>query len=440
MGTSRRIRTALGLAIVFVFAGAAIDGIAATKMKVSGATIRHRQQMKADQKAKRQKTAKQHSIVNYFKYLSDDSRRVTKTVERQGPQLDLFTHGGATPGNAASGASKPVAITESEFLADAPKGPMYLMTNWWCSAAAVYLSYTPDASTATPLGLYSGDCTNRNAIITGRFYAQRLGVFDPAVPLLFTFRNVDPEDQTIVQKVSSDDGECDVNYYRSLAHPNVYGAQFTCDDGYGYGIRNDIQFTVYVFPENWPDRANTPAVLKDQTQDADNDGLVNHVEVLMGTNQSKSDTDGDGLKDGDEVYAYETSPLHKDTDADGISDGVEIEQKSNPLGAGTATAEQLARWARLKNSSAPVISNVAVTFASGYATVSWTTDVSADGILNWGPTTAYGTHQSDFAFTKSHAIAFSVTSGSLYHYAIRGCSTAPNPKCTTTADATFTAP
>ncbi|MFH0829370.1 MAG: hypothetical protein V1907_04305 [Candidatus Kerfeldbacteria bacterium] len=424
--------------LVFLCAGFAAD--AATKIRISGMTVKHRQQIKVTQKAKRVKATKQSSIVNYFKYLSDDNHKVLKTVEQQGPQLDLYNYGDVNPGNAASGASKPTMITREEFLADAPLGPMYLMTNWWCSAAAVYLSYTPDAVTTVPLGLYSGDCTNRNAMITGRFYAQRLGVFDPAVPLTFTFRNVDPEDQTIVQKISTEPGECDINYYKSLAHPKVYGAQYTCDDGYTMGVRNDIQFTVYIFPKNWPDSENTPAVLKDQSNDTDKDGLVNRVELLIGTKTDKADTDGDGLKDGDEFYAYETSPLYKDTDGDGVSDKTEVDQKSNPLGPGAATDEQSARWARMKNSTAPVISGTTVTFSGGQATVSWSTDVSADGIVNWGPTTAYGSHRSDFAFTKSHAISFTVTSGTTYHYAIRGCSTAPNPKCTTSADATFVAP
>ena len=37
----------------------------------------------------------------------------------------------------------------------------------------------------------------------------------------------------------------------------------------------------------------------------------------------KSDTDGDGLSDGDEINVTETNPLKSDTDGDGLNDGVE---------------------------------------------------------------------------------------------------------------------
>lgn len=43
------------------------------------------------------------------------------------------------------------------------------------------------------------------------------------------------------------------------------------------------------------------------------------------------DTDGDGLKDYDELYAYSTSPYLADTDSDGINDGQEIKNGADPL-------------------------------------------------------------------------------------------------------------
>lgn len=42
-------------------------------------------------------------------------------------------------------------------------------------------------------------------------------------------------------------------------------------------------------------------------------------------------TDQDGLKDGDEVKSYKTSPLKADSDSDGLRDGEEIRQGTNPL-------------------------------------------------------------------------------------------------------------
>jgi outer membrane protein OmpA-like peptidoglycan-associated protein len=58
--------------------------------------------------------------------------------------------------------------------------------------------------------------------------------------------------------------------------------------------------------------------------DEDNDGLTNAEERMLGTNPRNADTDGDGLKDGEEVRRYKTNPLVGDTDGDGISDGEEI--------------------------------------------------------------------------------------------------------------------
>ena len=37
-----------------------------------------------------------------------------------------------------------------------------------------------------------------------------------------------------------------------------------------------------------------------------------------------SDTDNDGLTDGEEHYNYETDPIDSDSDDDGLSDGLEV--------------------------------------------------------------------------------------------------------------------
>ena len=42
------------------------------------------------------------------------------------------------------------------------------------------------------------------------------------------------------------------------------------------------------------------------------------------------DTDGDGISDYNELYAYRTSPYLKDSDGDGIADGTELETGANP--------------------------------------------------------------------------------------------------------------
>lgn len=59
-------------------------------------------------------------------------------------------------------------------------------------------------------------------------------------------------------------------------------------------------------------------------QDTDGDGLVDDLEVALGTDPTDPDTDGDGLLDGEEVSAWATDPLDADTDGDELSDGDEI--------------------------------------------------------------------------------------------------------------------
>ena len=46
---------------------------------------------------------------------------------------------------------------------------------------------------------------------------------------------------------------------------------------------------------------------------------------------NNSDSDGDGLSDGDEVVTYGTDPNEADTDDDGVNDGDEIVEGTNPL-------------------------------------------------------------------------------------------------------------
>lgn len=66
--------------------------------------------------------------------------------------------------------------------------------------------------------------------------------------------------------------------------------------------------------------------------DEDMDGLIKKEEKNLGTDPKNPDTDGDGLKDGEEVNLYKTNPLNADTDGDGLPDGEEIfKYKTNPL-------------------------------------------------------------------------------------------------------------
>jgi outer membrane protein OmpA-like peptidoglycan-associated protein/opacity protein-like surface antigen len=70
--------------------------------------------------------------------------------------------------------------------------------------------------------------------------------------------------------------------------------------------------------------------------DKDKDGLTKKEELALGTDPNNPDTDGDGLKDGEEVTTYKTNPVKADTDGDGLNDGDEVmKYKTDPLKADT---------------------------------------------------------------------------------------------------------
>ena len=59
------------------------------------------------------------------------------------------------------------------------------------------------------------------------------------------------------------------------------------------------------------------------SEDADEDGLSDDEEMNVGTDPTNSDTDGDGLVDGEEWIDLGTDPANPDTDGDGLGDGEE---------------------------------------------------------------------------------------------------------------------
>lgn len=71
---------------------------------------------------------------------------------------------------------------------------------------------------------------------------------------------------------------------------------------------------------------------KSANNDDDNDSLILIDEYRHNTNPLNSDTDSDGLSDGDEIHIYRTDLLSADTDRDGLNDGSELSlHNTNPL-------------------------------------------------------------------------------------------------------------
>lgn len=66
-------------------------------------------------------------------------------------------------------------------------------------------------------------------------------------------------------------------------------------------------------------------------QDPDGDGLSNKEEKALGTNPKLADSDGDGLKDGEEIKTHKTDALKADSDGDSLNDREELmTHKTNP--------------------------------------------------------------------------------------------------------------
>ena len=98
-------------------------------------------------------------------------------------------------------------------------------------------------------------------------------------------------------------------------------------DSDGDGLADDLELSLGLNPNN-------PA---DALEDIDKDGASNRDEGLAGTNLRDSDSDDDGLLDGEELKAgadgFVTNPLSVDSDGDGVRDALEVASGSDPTNA-----------------------------------------------------------------------------------------------------------
>ncbi len=91
------------------------------------------------------------------------------------------------------------------------------------------------------------------------------------------------------------------------------------------------------------------------------------------------------------------------------------------------------------DTTAPLITGTASTAVGmNGATIGWTTNENADGVVEYGPTSAYGASTAlNAALVTSHSAVLSgLSAGSLYHYRVKSKDAAGN--LATSADATFT--
>lgn len=103
----------------------------------------------------------------------------------------------------------------------------------------------------------------------------------------------------------------------------VYGTAVLAPDSDGDGVLDGDEVSQGTDPLSPGSFPGGPA-------DSDGDGLEDSIEAELGTDAADTDTDDDGLTDGDEFYVYQTGTRNPDNDGDGVVDGAEIENGTDP--------------------------------------------------------------------------------------------------------------
>lgn len=142
-----------------------------------------------------------------------------------------------------------------------------------------------------------------------------------SIPVVISFNG---ETYTVDFLDSDTDGIADI-------YENIYGTDPHNADTDSDGL-TDYQEIYVTYTDPLVYDSVTEGV-SDANADSDGDGLSNTVEIGLGTNPRKIDTDNDGLSDYDEVNTHHTNPLQVDTDNDGLNDGDEVTLGLNPLTA-----------------------------------------------------------------------------------------------------------
>ncbi len=135
-----------------------------------------------------------------------------------------------------------------------------------------------------------------------------------------------------------------------------------------------------------------------ETDDDDNDGLANAMEEQLGSDPNNPDTDGDGLKDGEEVRRYKTSPTIIDSDADGMRDSDEVFKHRTDPSQGDTDGDGLTDGDEvLKYGTDPLrIDTDSDTLTDGDEVLKYNTDplkadTDGDGLTDWDEVRSYRT-------------------------------------------------
>jgi len=95
------------------------------------------------------------------------------------------------------------------------------------------------------------------------------------------------------------------------------------------GLSNELEIQLPQYDPTLTDTDGNGII--DGDEDLDGDGLSNADEVAAGSDLTNGDSDGDGLSDFDEVNIHGSDPNNADTDNDGLSDFVEVTSESSPI-------------------------------------------------------------------------------------------------------------
>lgn len=159
----------------------------------------------------------------------------------------------------------------------------------------------------------------------------------------FYLTNVSPPFIRFVEAKATTDPEAfSSNYvlYRNVTGPTITVQNASISGNTGIHAIQLVNVSQDTDSDNMPDsyeiKHGLNPQVNDASADADNDGLNNHAEFLVGTDPNDPDTDKDRLPDGQEA-AHGANPLLSDTDGDKILDGVEI--LANPYVTNPAVAD-----------------------------------------------------------------------------------------------------